>query len=232
MTPQLFISELARFDLPAVFNPWSNHCWSFDRPAAVSLRRRNLERVLNAALDAQVETIWIARDLGYRGGRRTGLPLTDEMHLRVAGELFGGISLERATKGPAVAERTAAVVWRVLQAIREPVVLWNVFPFHPHLPDDPQSNRCHTRAERQATWPLLQQLIEMIRPKQIVAIGRDAHASVMQLGIPCVPVRHPSYGGQSDFVAGLAAIYGLQIDLRPRTELPLVTLQPAAGIPA
>jgi len=26
-------------------------------------------------------TIWMGRDLGYRGGRRTGLALTDEAHL-------------------------------------------------------------------------------------------------------------------------------------------------------
>ena len=55
-----------------------------------------------------METIWIARDLGYRGGRRTGVPLTDEVHLTHAAALMGGIALERATEGPAIAERTAA----------------------------------------------------------------------------------------------------------------------------
>ena len=30
----------------------------------------------------------------------------------------------------------------------KPVMLWNVFPFHPHEADDPMSNRCHTRSER------------------------------------------------------------------------------------
>jgi len=233
MTPHRFVAELARFDLPAVFNPWNDECPDFDADGAASLRRQNLQRILEAALQSGVDTIWIGRDLGYRGGRRTGLPLTDEVHLEAAKQLFGGVSLDRATKGPVVAERTAAVVWRVLQAVGRPVVLWNVFPFHPHLPDEPQSNRCHTGAERKATWPVLQSLIDMIRPKAIVAIGRDAHAAMMQLGISSLQVRHPSYGGQADFIAGLAEIYGFKGDLSELpAQLSLDHLQAASDISA
>lgn len=145
MTPRSFVSALAAADLPSVFNPWRDHCAIHDRRDAAARRRANLEGVLAAALAAQVETIWIARDLGYRGGRRTGVPLTDEVHLTHAAALMGGIALERATEGPAIAERTAAVIWQVLCRIGQPVMLWNVFPFHPHETDDPMSNRCHMR---------------------------------------------------------------------------------------
>ena len=96
-------------------------------------------RCLDAAIAAHVDTIWIARDLGYRGGRRTGVPLTDEVHLGQAAALMGGIVLDRATRGPVVAERTAAIVWSVLTRIGEPAVLWNIFPLHPHEADDPFS---------------------------------------------------------------------------------------------
>lgn len=165
------------------------------------MRKRNLVRCLEAALSARVDTIWIARDLGYRGGRRTGVPLTDEIHLGHAGVLMGGIALDRATRGPIVAERTAAIFWRVLSRIGEPAVLWNIFPLHPHKPDDPFSNRCHTRAERDATWPLLTGLIAMIKPRRIVAIGRDAGMALSGLEISVEVVRHPSYGGQTEFIA-------------------------------
>ena len=37
--------------------------------------------LLEGALACETNTIWIARDLGYRGGRRTGVPLTDETGL-------------------------------------------------------------------------------------------------------------------------------------------------------
>ena len=206
-TPKSFVAALANTRLPSVFNPYSDQCQVHDRSDAAKLRRRNLERFLEAALETRVDTMWIARDLGYRGGRRTGVPLTDEIHLDLAGLLLGGIALDRATQGPLVAERTAAVVWRVLGTIGVPAVLWNVFPLHPHGPDDPFSNRCHTRAEREATAPLLHGLIALVRPKQIVAIGRDAQLALTGLDVPIIPVRHPSYGGQSDFIARLYDLY-------------------------
>jgi predicted 2-oxoglutarate/Fe(II)-dependent dioxygenase YbiX len=78
-TPKTFAAALAETCLPSVFNPYRETCAHHDHPEAV--RRRNLKRCLEAALDARVDTIWIARDLGYRGGRRTGVPLTDEVHL-------------------------------------------------------------------------------------------------------------------------------------------------------
>ena len=221
MTPRSFVSTLAATELPSVFNPGRDRCTVHDRSDAAARRRDNLEMLLTAALDHRVETIWIARDLGYRGGRRTGVPLTDEIHLGHAGTLMGGIAFERATQGPAVAERTAAIVWRVLERIGQPVMLWNVFPFHPHEADDPMSNRCHTRSEREATWPILQALVSMIRPRQIVAIGRDAHLALDGLDIPTTAVRHPSYGGQREFIEGMFSLYGVADDNDEPLELPL-----------
>lgn len=230
-TPNRFAAALAETQLPSVFNPYRETCSIHDRPDAPDVRRRNLVRCLEASLDARVDTIWIARDLGYRGGRRTGVPLTDEVHLGPAGVLMGGIKLGRATRGPIVAERTAAIVWRVLSRIRQPVVLWNIFPLHPHESDDPFSNRCHTRAEREATWPLLTALIGMIRPRRIVAIGRDAGLALSGIEIPVHVVRHPSYGGQADFIAGVRGIYGLARDEDP-TPLPLAGIHAATGTAA
>lgn len=212
MTPKQFVSALADVRLPSVFNPYAQRCPLHDCADAPLKRRRNLQRFIEAALGASVDTIWIARDLGYRGGRRTGVPLTDEIHLGHAGRLLGGIGLERATEGPLVAERTAAVVWRAIVRIGQPVVLWNVFPLHPHEPEDPFSNRCHTQFERDATWPLLQALVGMCQPKQIIAIGRDAQIALGVLHIPVATVRHPSYGGQGAFIAGLYKLYGIEDD--------------------
>lgn len=219
-TPCTFADALADTSLKAVFNPYSDHCALHDRVDGAHIRKRNLIHCLEAAIDARVDTIWIARDLGYRGGRRTGVPLTDEVHLTSASTLMGGIALDRATHGPAVAERTAAVVWRVLTRVGAPVVLWNIFPLHPHENDDPLTNRCHSRAERDATWPFLTALIAMVAPRRIVAIGRDAGLALAGIDLPVMTVRHPSYGGQTEFIAGVHAIYGLDDnDVVP--ELPL-----------
>ena len=219
-TPRTFADALADTSLKAVFNPYSDHCAVHDRVDGANVRKRNLVHCLEAAIDARVDTIWIARDLGYRGGRRTGVPLTDEVHLTSASTLMGGIALDRATHGPAVAERTAAVVWRVLTRVGAPVVLWNIFPLHPHENDDPLTNRCHSRAERDATWPFLTALIAMAAPRRIVAIGRDAGLALAGIDLPVMTVRHPSYGGQTKFIAGVHAIYGLGDD-NVIPELPL-----------
>ena len=221
MTPRTFVATLADMRLPAVFNPYADCCDAHDRSNAVCIRRKNLELFLEAALDNEVQEIWIARDLGYRGGRRTGVPLTDEVHLEGASRLLGGIHLRRATRGPVVAERTAAIVWKVLCRLGRPVVLWNVFPFHPHEPGDPFSNRCHTASERQQTVPLLEALIDMFEPERLVAIGRDAQIVLGDLGLPVTTVRHPSYGGQSEFVSALFSLYGIVSESETHPELAL-----------
>jgi uracil-DNA glycosylase len=231
-TPKSFVQALAEIRLPSVFNPYADYCPTYDRTDAARVRRRNLVRCMDAAVTARVDTIWIARDLGYRGGRRTGVPLTDEVHLDQAAALMGGIALDRATRGPVVAERTAAVVWSVLTRIGEPAVLWNIFPLHPHEADLPFSNRCHTRDEREATWPLLTALIAMIKPRRIVAIGRDAGMALADLDITVEIVRHPSYGGQAEFISGLNHIYGIAADHdgQQTLDLPICSDQAVQGV--
>lgn len=184
-------------------------CPSCDHADAATVRRRNLELVITAAIESGVDTMWVARDLGYRGGRRTGLALTDELHLSAHAQLMGTMPLLRATKGPAQGERTAAVIWSILEAIGKPVFLWNVFPLHPHKKAEPMSNRAHTRKEAAECRFLLDWLIARLSPKRVIAIGRDAQAALISLGINSVSVRHPSYGGQTEFIASMQSYYHL-----------------------
>src|SRR5687767_8967013 len=165
MTSSSFVEAVAALRFPDAFNPYTDECPDQDGDNAPAIRRSNLKLVLEAALAGGTDSLWIARDLGYRGGRRTGLALTDEVHLHAHAKLYGSLALARATRGPVVAERTAAVIWQVLRAIERQVFLWNVFPLHPHAPGDPLSNRCHTRSERDACRPLLVWLLDALRPK-------------------------------------------------------------------
>src|SRR5688572_19143278 len=106
MTPEAIVEALSGICLPNVFNPYADRCKTFDRADAVAARRSNLTAFLRAAIELQVDTLWMGRDLGYRGGRRTGLALTDERHLPVVAKVYRGSSAMQATEGPAVAERT------------------------------------------------------------------------------------------------------------------------------
>jgi Uracil DNA glycosylase superfamily len=207
MTPAALVDALSAIRLEGVFNPYSERCSIYDRSDAPRRRRDNLRAFVEAVLHVGVDSIWIARDLGYRGGRRTGLPLTDEVHLPIMSSLYGGLPLRRATVGPAMAERTAAIVWQLLARIDRPVFLWNVFPLHPHEAGEPFSNRCHTRQERAVCEELFIALLEMLAPTKIVAIGRDSAKALEKLHLRSYSVRHPSYGGQSDFIRGVSQFY-------------------------
>lgn len=207
-----FVEEVAALRFPHAFNPYADTCVHYDLPDAPRLRSHNLRLVLDAAVARGVRSVWIGRDLGYRGGRRTGLALTDEAHLKVHAELFG-ISrpgFVRSTHGPPLQERTAAVVWRMLLSVQRPVFLWNLFPLHPHLPDSQMTNRAHTKPERRAGEVILLELLRIIKPKTILAIGRDAQLALQDMGIQSIQVRHPSYGGLRDFVKGVEEAYVLE----------------------
>jgi len=214
MRAESFIEALATMRLNDGFNPYIDCCEIYDKPNAPALRRKNLKTFLKAAHARPVDSIWIARDLGYRGGRRTGLPLTDEVYLSTFSQVFGGLKLHRATIGPPVAERTAAIVWRMLMCISVPVFLWNVFPFHTYLPGKLLSNRCHSARERRASESFLIILLDMLQPRRIVAIGGDAHRVITGVGcLNCYYVRHLSYGGQNVFIAGIAELYKCSTDV-------------------
>jgi hypothetical protein len=174
--------------------------------------------MLKTASDAQIDSLWIGRDLGHRGGRRTGLALTDDVHLAVHATRWN-IVVERPTKGSLVAERTAAVIWSMLVLVPVPIFLWNVFPLHPHKPDEPFTNRSHKPHERRAGEELLRELIALLRPKRLVAIGNDAAKVAQRMGDTCkvVQVRHPSYGGQKDFVNQVGCLYDLQTAVKRPT---------------
>lgn len=151
----------------------------------------------------------MGRDLGYRGGRRTGVALTDEAHLSELGTLYGFAQPQRSTVGPVVAERTATEIWSVLRQISAPPMLWNVFPFHPYVDGDELTNRKFTAHEFAVASELNIQLIRILRIERIVAIGQDAAIYASKLGVEVDQVRHPSYGGTSDFREGMSRIHGL-----------------------
>ena len=205
-----FVKELETLDFENTFNPYIDHCEIHDYKGSPGKRRVLLTKILKAASRVEVDSIWIGRDLGFRGGRRTGLALTDDIHLTKHAERWG-VNTSKITKGEAVPERTASIVWDVLNKISDPVFLWNVFPLHPFQAGDPFTNRSHNAKEREAGEEILALLISILKPKQIVAIGNDAQKSVDRMAgsIKYMKVRHPSYGGQNIFLQQIKTLYGL-----------------------
>ena len=166
--------------------------------------------MLQKAQGAELDSMWIGRDLGYRGGRRTGLAFTDDVHVKAHAKRWS-LSLQRPTKGEVVAERTATIVWRVLSSVDATVFLWNVFPLHPHEPENPFSNRPHNSRERETGEEILAQLVQLLRPSKLVAVGNDAERTAHRVARKEMvkKVQHPSYGGQPTFLRQMAQLYGL-----------------------
>ena len=205
MTPLQFVEALRDQSLENTFNPYSERCVRYDRIDAPHLRSQALRSMLERATEGEVECLWIGRDPGHRGGRRTGLAFTDDVHLHEHAERWG-LSILRPTSGPIISERTAAVIWRALSRIESPVFLWNVFPLHPHRPGNPFSNRPHNAHERRIGEEFLDELIRLLRPRRLVAIGNDAAKAARRLADrrEVMQVRHPSHGGQAKFLAGIS----------------------------
>jgi uracil-DNA glycosylase len=192
-----FVAAVRSLSFENAFNPYTDRCAVYDKPGAPAKRWETLRGILAAAAARGVHSVWIGRDLGYRGGRRTGLALTDDVHR----------PMHEGTTGQG-ADRSSGV--EGLDRIDLPIFLWNVFPLHPHEPGRPFTNRSHRASERAAGEHVLSELLALLRPERVIAIGGDAARSAERIvRISTVRVRHPSYGGQADFLRQMSDLYGI-----------------------
>ena len=185
------------------------NCDAVDVADSFGVRRENLRAVLCACADADEVDVWVGRDMGWRGGRRTGVALVDESSLEnyaLSIELAG---LRKATAGPVMRERTATEIHLARTRVSRKLFFWNVFPFHPHEAGKPQSNRMHTRRERDIGLALLTTVLALLPVGRVVTIGNDATQALQAIDAACCPVRHPSYGGQREFHQQVDVHYGL-----------------------
>ena len=210
MSASEFVNGLQSLKCANTFNPYRDVCTEFDSEDANAIRTKTLLRILEVAVNSEIDSLWIGRDLGHRGGRRTGLAFTDDRHLAVHGERWN-VSTPSPTVGIEVSERTASVIWQILNRTESNIFLWNVFPLHPHLEGLPFTNRTHSAAERIIGMEVLGELIELIRPKCLICIGADATKAVSSFcyNIRIHSVRHPSYGGQTQFIEQMTSLVEL-----------------------
>lgn len=208
-TPDTFIAQLQATPAP----PATTNEYDDQRPEN-ALRRANLRRYLLDMAERQPDTLLVMEAPGYRGCRLTGVPVTSRKillqglpELALFGRERGYQDVPEAGFERIQGEQSATIVWGTLSALGAVPLIWNTFPFHPHQPEKPLSNRKPRRAEIALGEPFLQTLLDWFQPRRVVAVGNVAHATLNALGRDAVKVRHPAQGGKNDFVAGLRAVF-------------------------
>ena len=186
-----------------LFNPYRDRHAALDRPDAPAIRRENLRSYL-ACYDARPPVVLLAEAPGPWGCRFSGVPLVSEAQL--VDETFPIDGRPSSTQQEPHSEYSANIYWRVLQPYFPHFFTWNSVPFHPHDPGEPLTIRTPRAAELKAWTTLLDDLLRLLRPERILAVGRKAEYALDKIDADGTYVRHPSQGGARKFEAGVTAI--------------------------
>jgi len=173
-----------------------------------AIRRRNLQLYLLEMLERRPKVLLVGEAPGYRGMRMTGVPFSNPAIIEGRVDPFGLFGADKGYVLPpdarsVAAEPTATVMWDVLADLDFLPLLWSAYPFHPHQPGRPLSNRTPNAKEIQAGLPLWQELARIFAIESIVAVGNIGYRSVQASGTGAPKVRHPAHGGKVQFREGL-----------------------------
>lgn len=197
-----FFSALSkRRNTLTVFNPYRDE-----------VLLRNLEIYIEAVMAQRGPRILLVGEAyGFRGGRLTGIPFS-------SGKLYDEVdhpflvALKHKivrSSDERVSENTASIVWQYLQGHSFVPMFWNSFPFHPHPSRIQKKNRAPNVAEIKEGLVYLNMLCDIYQPNIIAGLGRKGADSI-QRAFPdreIIYIRHPSYGGKQDFIAGMDNLY-------------------------
>jgi len=185
-------------------NPYREEVPGIDKPGAARIRQHNLQNYIES-IDKMPHTLLIGEAPGWRGCRFSGVPFTSEKQLSRCELAFAGS--KSSQRDQPFSEASATIFWRVLRDHHQKFLVWNCLPLHPHQEGEKLSNRRPKMVEIQQFAPILTGLISLMKPKQIVAIGRTAETALNQLGYEVKYVRHPSHGGSRAFSEGAAKLF-------------------------
>lgn len=221
-----FINNLQKYHAENVFNPWSEFDSSCDiGEKGVEIRVANLKRYLELRQNAHY--LFIAEGLGYQGGHFSGIAITSERILlgehpdvdpkSVLGEWQylrtsdpASEMLNRTQKLKGFNEPTDTVVWNALNhhgLAAFDVILWNIFPFHPHQPGQLLTNRAPSKEELDIGIEYARELMALVPGMQVLAIGQKAANTLERYGVECMTAPHPSMGGANKFKAKVAELF-------------------------
>lgn len=165
-------------------------------------RWHNLQLYLQQMWQVRPSVLLVGEAPGYRGCGATGVPFTSVSILEK--HRFYATKPYRVTTDPlSKKEATATMVHDVVDGLGVRPLFWNAFPWHPHRPGEPGSNRRPTAAELGRGRPILVGLIDWFQIEQVIAVGKAAATTLGMAGVHFTAVRHPSFGGKAEFAKGV-----------------------------
>jgi hypothetical protein len=215
-----FIDTLTEHrQMAGVFNPWQQADTDYDiSEDAPKIRASQLEQYLQRRVP-RARYILVAEALGYQGGRFSGIAMTSERillgnHKQIRPSVVLPPEIVLRTSNPTSAhlsatqqkvgfnEPTATVVWNeIITNNLDPndVILWNIFPFHPHKEGSLLSNRAPKEPEKEEGLAYIKMLQELCPTADLIAVGNHAEKTLQKFNIPAQKVPHPSMGGVTKF---------------------------------
>ena len=203
-----------------VFHPWLEQSKDDVSGAGPAQRLDRLRAHLNIDLP---RLILVGEAPGWRGCRASGVAFTSE-HLLLAGTIprVGAVARRVTNQRLPLREPSATIVWEALEefGVADGTILWNAFPYHPHDAGNPYTNRTPSDAERERAEPILAALLHAFPGATLAAVGKVAATSVSAIMSDEVPIlRHPSFGGKTEFRTGLRAVLSRAGLLQPQPAL-------------
>jgi len=172
---------------------------------AARLRKHNLQCYLEQMANRQPRLLMLGEAPGYKGCRLTGVPFSSECLIHEHSFFRNGGYLLLHNPEKLQSEQSARIVWEALDDFDLLPLIWNIFPFHPHVPGNNKSNRTPTKKELELGRPYLEQLLDIFPITHILAVGKKAAMMLGKGNIPHTCLRHPAHGGKTQFREGLAA---------------------------
>ena len=195
-----FVTELTKQkNSSTVSNPYLNHHIA-----------NNLRLYLNAMLKIEGRRVLLVGEApGYRGCKITGIPFTSgNVFERFNHPLLKGLS-SQLNLATIETESTATIIWEYLTKKKETPLFWNSFPFHPHPKGNKNKNRAPNSREIESGMQHLKRLYSLYKPEILAGVGHKGFecASKAFPKEDILLIRHPSFGGKSEFIAGMNKIF-------------------------
>lgn len=208
--PMSYLERLAALRVDGCHNPWGES--NIDDAVGNGPEAR-LER-LRRHFSVQPRLVLVGEAPGYQGCRSTGVAFSSEALMLEGAVPRCDAGTRLSTRVRPWREPSATVVWSslYLAGLAECCWLTNAFPLHPYG-KGALTNRAPKARERAIGLDWLVELLGFAGDALVGAVGQQAGDSLEKAGIGHVRLRHPAYGGASEFRKGvLRAVSSLGSD--------------------